>query len=365
MSSNARDGRRRRMLQEEVKSASSQLAAYDPDAAATANGEGRRYAVAEGSLGGALARRHFPSHLLVPIGFAFAGLAAVAGSVMLHLHRESINLAGGGNLMPLVDLTSAGSFGRWLASAAMLLSVVLAAMVFAVRRRRVDDYRGRYRLWRGAMAIGLLLSIDAVTNLHTMVASALSHVTGFTLLSGGAEWWIAGGALVGGWVGVRVFLDVKESRLALVAYLAAAASYVACFASHFGWLPVAADVAVTVTHAALIAGHLLVATALVSYTRFLRRDVEAGVATRPQKARPAESKPAKTQAKKQDRPTPARTSHKSTKRSKAEKPTLAANTQWTDGSDGEETYGDDTRPRKLSKSERKRLRKQKAQRRAA
>ena len=423
---NARDGRRRRMLQEEVLGASRQPATRAQEESATAaesseGREGRRYALLEGSLGGALAKRHFPSHAMVPVGVALGGAVAVAGVVAMHLYRQPINLAGGGHLLPLLDLTSASSLGRWFTVASMLVATMVATLVLAVRRRRVDDYQGRHRLWRAVIAMGMLLSIDAATNLHTHASASVSHLTGFALLKGGAEWSIAVALLLGGWIGVRVLLDIKESRLALAAYLGAATAYLTGVVAQTGWLPMAAETATLVAHAGLLSGHLLVVTSLVAYSRFLRHDVEGGVVTRPQLARLVESKPSspkektakekvakprlhkqeklrKQEPKRQEPAAEAKesgsceqsdSSHSSAKRHSSPKhppsskqskqnrknkrshaeeiqPKPAEASIWTDGTDGsDEAYQDDHAPRKMSKAERKRLRKQKTQRRAA
>ncbi len=386
---NARDGRRRRMLQEEARGASDRQDATPSSSASQEPSERRRYALEAGSLGDLLANRHFPSHVLVPVGVGLAGIAAIAGLVALHVEQSTLNPALGGSLSQLINLTGAGSLGSWMASASMLAVAFLAAMVLTVRRRRVDDYRGRYRLWHGAIVAGIFLSIDAATSLHTQLAAAASHLVGVSFLSGGAEWWLAGGVLLGGWVGVRVLLDVKESRLALAIFLATSAAYGVGLASYFGWLPVAADFAATATHATFLTGNVLAVATLLAYARFLRRDVAGGVASRPQKSRTVESKPAPslrtspasslpsssiasssskraTSKRDQRETTPAVTPPpKKNKRAPLEKP-APATIQWTDGSEGgDDPYGEKSDPRKLSKSERKRLRKQKSGRRAA
>lgn len=379
---NARDGRRRRMLQD----ASRELPAYkgwgassqEPgDAASATSTEGRRYAFVDGSLGGALARRHFPNHVLVPIGFAVASGAAVAGVVSLHAYRETINAATGGSLASLIDIQSPTSLASWFASSAMLITALMAVAIYAVRRRRVDDYRGKHRLWRGAAFAAGLLSLSAATHFETGIGQSVATATGISMLDRGAEWWIAGAALLLGWVGVRVVLDVKESRLALTMLVLAGVAGAVTLVAHFAGLPLDAATNAAVATAAHLASYLSVATALLSYTRFLRRDVAAGVATKPQKARSTEGKSIKLA--KQTRSTKSVESQEKaeqgtagskqkTKKQKAAKAKQSevATTKWTDGSDGsDDPYQEEGQPRKLSKSERKRLRKIKAERRAA
>ena len=371
--SGARQGRRRRILQEEVLSASRELAAYSPDDAAKADGgEGRRYAFDEGSLGGALAKRHFPSRAIAPAGLIAAGIGVVAGVGVLHHYRHALAARLGDSAGAFFDVAQSTSLATWLTAATMLTVAFLSAMVLAVRRRRVDDYRGRHRLWRGAFIAATLLSLDAVTNLHSVAAVAASNAVGMRLLAGGAEWWLALGTLILGWVGMRVLLDIKESKLAFVALLAAVvAGGVAIVGPMAG---VGGQAAAEIAKLAQLSSYLLVAVALVSYMRFLHHDVAAGVATKPQKSRPAGVKvatdtiPAETdRSKVADAPAKAaKQERRKAQKAKAAEVSAESDARWTDGSDGyAESYDDDSQPRKLSKSERKRLRKQKANRRAA
>lgn len=373
---NARDGRRRRMLQDASRETSAHPAA-SPDGASDSSGqassEGRRYAFVDGSLGGALARRHFPNHLLLPLGLGLGGVATVAGVVALHVYREGINAATGGNLASLITLTSPTSLASWLATSLTLLVAVLAAAVFAVRRRRVDDYKGRHKLWRGATLAAGVLSLAAATNFHSAVGQTLASATGVRLMRGGAEWWLAGAALLFGWVGIRVLLDIKESRIALTSYILAGIAGLVSLIANLVGLPVSEAANPLVAVAAQLSCYVLLATTLTTYMRFLRHDVAAGVATKPQKTQTTKSKSIKlakqTRTKAAETPEPiaeentTKSRRASAKKQQQDEPAVS---KWTDGSDGgEEHYDDEIAPRKLSKSERKRLRKLKADRRAA
>ena len=372
--SGARQGRRRRVLQEEVLSASRELAAYAPaEAGAADSSEGRRYAFDEGSFGGALARRHLPARLIAPVLVLAASTLIVAGLATGHEYRSVIAAQLGDPFAAMFDATGSRSLATWMASASMVCASLLAMTIWAVRRRRVDDYRGRHRLWRGAILASLLLSVDAVTNLHTAAADAISTLSGIRLMSGGSEWWLLVGFAIFGWVGARVLLDVKESKLALAVLVGAVfAAGVAVIGPMAG---VGGAAMPLVAKLAQLSCYLLIVTSFVFYARFLRIDVADGVATKPQRSRTAEIKIAKetTPAKKaapatskgSDSNQKSQTRRKQKQAQAVEQPQQDAS-QWTDGSDGyADDYADDSTPRRLSKSERKRLRKQKAQRRAA
>ena len=400
--SGARQGRRRRILQEEVLSASREFAAYNPDDDTLTNdtprSEGRRYALPEGSLAGALAKHHFPSHLLTPVSMIIASVVGVGVLGTLHVYQPAISAAMGGSLDTLVDATSPTSLAKWVATAAMLATAMLAGLIMVVRRHRVDDYRGRHRLWRGAMAVAALLSVDAATNLHDSVAKAAHQLTGVSLMAGNQGWWLAVGTVVLGWVAFRVFSDIKQSKLATtVLGVSLATGLVAVIAPLAG---LGGTQAKAVSVLAQTACYLLVASAAVSYMRFLRHDVVAGVVTKPHLTKSTEvklSKETTATAKTESKPTdnspktstarqqklaiakestpveeaeetqeqPRRSSRRERQQPKVVS-SESSSSQWTDGSDGySDNYDDGQGSRKLSKSDRKRLRKEKASRRAA
>ncbi len=90
---------------------------------------------------------------------------------------------------------------------------VACLLIYSIRRHRIDDYRGRYRVWLGAALACLMLSANSVAGLHQVVADMLSHFTGgrrcATARCGGWRW-----------PGCRsrgsraVLLDMRECRLA-------------------------------------------------------------------------------------------------------------------------------------------------------
>lgn len=369
--SGARQGRRRRILQEEVLSASRELAAYSQDdSSKSLEGERRRYALPSDSIGVALAKRHFPSHILAPLA-AIAGSVLTVGSLAAihHYRLEASGLLGEASLS-LLDATHANSLASWVASSAMLAVAMMGVLILAVRRRRVDDYKGRHHLWKSAIALATLLSIDAATNLHHVVAQSLTASLGIGLFADGAGWWLLAGSVVVGWIGVRVLRDINDSKLAMVTFIAAVLAGCASVAASVWSIGGASAALIAVL--GQVAAYTLVACSLVAYMRFLRRDVAAGVASKPHKTRAADLKIAKETTRQNAKPAQTTTltsdvESKSKRKPKRQKDVAAEVTaQWTDGSDGySDSYDEDSRPRKLSKSERKRLRKQKAQRHAA
>lgn len=367
----ARDGRRRRVLQDEILSASREMPAYRDDEPPT-DGEGRRYAFVDHSVASALAKRHFPSRVIVPVGMALASLVAAVGLVALDQCVGPVANLEGSHTGRVLHMSAAGSVAKWLATFAMLATGLGCTMILSVRRRRVDDYRGKYKLWRGAAALAVVVSLSVATGLHHVFAEIMTRLTGTGLFAGGAGWWMLAGGAALAWVATRVMLDLRESRLSVAMFSAALLALGVSFVGSLGF-PTSDTVRAGLDGVALV-GYCLVPVALVCYMRFLRHDVAAGVATRLRVTKPVEvpavestPRTVKTQELKIAESTEA------TSPRKRDKPRVAAakesvDSRWTDGSDvSDDEYDDEfgLQGRKFNKSDRKRQRKEKEARRAA
>jgi hypothetical protein len=372
-----RNGRRRRVLNDEVLSASSSHAALraiaDDDVRDTP-----RYSDAAGvenhpQVTDFVPRQYRTIALLVLVG----GVAtAVLGA--LHYFGSSLADVFGMTTPGPFDLAAPGSMASWVSAVVLLLCSVLCMLIYSIRRHQIDDYRGRYRVWLAAAAACLLLSLNSVAALHDVLASAGSHLIGWSLLRDGSIWWLTLAGLPLSWTFARTLLDAKECRVATVLYFAAALSYSAGAAAYFGALPSSnSQIDSTVAGTALVLGHWMLLSAAVAYARFVVLDAQGLVAARP-KTKHLRKTAAMSAAKVAPSPT-APKSLLATAGYSRQRPAHdlqpakpAEPDQWVDGSRPErDRYNDDDESessgdsRRLSKADRKRLRKFKTQNRAA
>ena len=49
---------------------------------------------------------------------------------------------------------------------------------------RIDDFRGRYRIWLAAAMACLVLSANSIAGLHEVLADVMTRVTGWSALRG-------------------------------------------------------------------------------------------------------------------------------------------------------------------------------------
>jgi hypothetical protein len=356
MSSNiARDGRRRRFLNDESRITAGAQAALAINTVDSADAP--RY-------GEMASIEHHPQISdYVPrrkraVLAALAGGAAVAGGAEALTHSAiAIASALPGASPEQVSAQLAGGLVAWTSAIALLAVAGLARLIYSLRRHRVDDVRGRYRIWKWIAWGGLGLSVNAVVGLHTIVASVAATATGWSLTAGGAEWWLAPLALVGGWMAVRLALETGESRSSLAMLVLAGGCYLIGAAGALGWTPAwIGPWDDALVNAVPLMGHALAVAAMMLFARYVVLDVQGLIDHAP---RPAKQPAAKKQA-----TAPSLVSADAAPLSRREAAPAVAARQQTLEEDEEDAEDEEANGRFLSKSERKRLRKQQ-QRRAA
>ena len=289
-----------------------------------------------------------------------AGLGNVAGLGVLDHWAGTIAAALGRTTTAPFDFAAPGSLAAWLAAVLLLATSVTCLLVYSIRRHRIDDYRGRYRVWLAGAVAGVALSVNSVAGLHRVLADVAGYYTGWWALRDGAVWWLVAAGVPMAWLLLRALADVLECRLAAAALATALAAYVAALVSFLGWIPVAPGLLgePLATVGLALVGHWLALVAVVAYARYVVLDAQ-GLITHPR-------------SQGRDVPAEPRSTVVATGAPRTAEPqpsTPPRQTEWVDGSTPDPEPYDDEGPdrgsRKLSKSERKRLRKLKAQQRAA
>jgi hypothetical protein len=235
-----------------------------------------------------------------PLGvvvLALLGLCAVAAVELAYTFLPDWQTVFGARGSEVLDVASRASLAAWLSSVLLGMSSLAAVLVYAIRRHKMDDYRGRYRLWLWCAAALLLASVNAVAGLHEMVELAAVKLLGRELLARGPGWAMAGVGLVGLLLGVFVLLDAWRSRVSavaigLVALLYAAAAYFNLFALHATTM-----LDVMIASSVTLVAHLSLLIALMLYARHVLLESRGLITARPKKKRTPKPKPAKKVAK--------------------------------------------------------------------
>jgi hypothetical protein len=202
--------------------------------------------------------------------------------------------------------------------------------------------------------------VNAVVGVHQFIARAAVAITGWSLTASGAEWWLAPIVLVAGWIGLRLVFEIAESRSACGLTLLAGISYALAAAGALGWSITALGASADALAGALpLVGHTLILAALMVYARYVVLDVQGLIEHKPRRPAASAAKARKPAAKTATPAAPAVTSAPAAKApSPQPKPAAAASTaaaaSWSEADEDDE---DESAGRRLSKAERKRLRK--------
>lgn len=192
-----------------------------------------------------------------------------------------------------LDLADRGSLASWFCSLTLALAAATAGLVYTVRRHKLDDYRGHYRIWLWSATCWLLLSIDATANLHDAFGQIMIWLTGTRLFGGPATWWLAVFGFMIAAVSLRLLVDMRHCWSSAAALIATAICFTISLAFHFGWMPtlplkwpaVESEVhAVAINKGAFMSGSFLLLTAMIWHARYVILDAE-GLLTRRRRRR--------------------------------------------------------------------------------
>jgi hypothetical protein len=369
-----RNDRRRRVLKEEVRSAS----VTRPTLRANVANDAPRYSDAAGVENHPQVTDFVPRRYSTIALLGLLGVAVTAVTAALHYFVLPIAVSRGMVNSAAFDLSARGNVTEWLASVVFFMASGFCVLTYSIRRHRIDDFRGRYRVWIGAALAGLVLSANSVTGLHQVLSEVLTRATGWSALRDGAAWWMVLAGLPLAWIFVRVLLDIRECRIAAALLAGVATCYGISAVSFFEYGPVVeARVRPIITASTLLLGHWLLFTAVVANARFVVLDAQGLVPVRRRaKAKRSESAAAKVAVSKPVLSTATSGSAKPmvsiSRETLQPVKTPADSNHWVDGSrfereryEADDDEGSSDGERKLSKSDRKKLRKIKTQGRAA
>jgi hypothetical protein len=271
------DDRRRRVVAEDATG----TVAVSSKPAAPRRAGSRRYAVE------ALRERQPPLMDFVPQTLTklsillFVGLATIAGLEAVYVTRA---LDIGDARLPAFDLALEGSLNNWFTSITLDLAGVVAIVIYSLRRHRLDDYHGRYRIWMWAAACWLWLSIDEAASLHESIQTALAEFAGETMPDTELVW-VGFYALVVGGIAARLIFEMRSCVSSTCALVLSGVVFTAAVAAHFGWLPPAvSEYRVLVEEGCEMTGSLLLLFSMCLHARYVILDSQGLLAARPEKA---------------------------------------------------------------------------------
>lgn len=212
-----------------------------------------------------------------PLAMAVCGVAVIGSAVLFAMvHWLSVSwalLATNVELARPLRLDRPDSLGNWARAFFLAGSSATALLVYQLRRYKVDDYKGHYRLWRPVIILLAVMSVDSIVNLVPWCGAMIDAILGKRMALAGADWIRIVLTVGGGALAIRLLAEVRSSRLSLVMMLCAVFGFAMPLASHWKLLDATALTGwLIVTTAPLFAAAALWVS-IGGYLRMLFREV--------------------------------------------------------------------------------------------
>jgi hypothetical protein len=279
------DDRRRRVLTEEVIGTGARTPKSAPEVgerAATSEARRNRY--------GEAARMERQTRIsdLIPKSYGVTalwfvlGLGLIAGIEALHFYMPLLAVHTPDQRIAAFSLDGEGNLGAALSSFLLLLASGAALVVYSIRKHRADDYHARYRIWFVAAVSWFVLALDESAGLHEDFKVFVGYLAGEVGYGDGALYWIGAYAIVLGIVGLQLVLDMKECRTSTFFFVLTAACYTAAVVAHLNLLlPAELGIdGVMVEEGLELVGNLLLLTSMSLHARYVTLVAEGEITPR-------------------------------------------------------------------------------------
>ena len=271
-----------------------------------------------------------------------------------------------GQLRECLSMAPRTGVAAWLGQVSLVAAACVAMSVRQMRRHRLDDYQGRYRAWGWIAGLAVVATLERQLPLAALMSTMAADASGILLGPGGIGWWLCLSIPTCLAVGLWVVLPMHER--ACTASVLAAGGLAWLGAAVCGWLAASGpSERLTLAGGGLtLVGDGLLFIAMLVAARSVLLEVRGEVRSKPAKGGPASGKPKDPRATDGSQPRIVRDDESDN--ASGTDDDSEPSTQWSDGSDGSEDESDDAwddSGKKLSKSERKRLRRMARMNRAA
>lgn len=164
---------------------------------------------------------------LIPVrkrSFAAAIFVSILVPTFLLVSHYMIYVSGslpwyGHPLAVSFDASHPSSIASWFSSHLWLLCLGATVLTFQLRRHKLDDYEGEYRLWFWLVITCLIASIDATTHISDLFGLALDRWSQINLGWSGPAVVQATLAVLIGMLGLRLCTELKSVPTSLIFWL--------------------------------------------------------------------------------------------------------------------------------------------------
>lgn len=224
--------------------------------------------------------------LLLVIGLFHVGLA-----VLLHVGAGSLTTVLDPEEVAALRLDTARNFSHWLSSMLLGFCSLVAVLIYRLRRHRVDDYYGRYRVWLWTALGCLLASLAETTDVAPLARGLCRKIAEFGSLSA-AVVWPATWAVVLITAGIRLSVEVRRCKTAIALLVFSVGCFLLAAAVEQGWPAALADEGRPLLHrGSWLVGYVCVLATFLVYARHVLLELDGRVAPAAAKRKRLKSKP--------------------------------------------------------------------------
>jgi hypothetical protein len=309
-------------------------------------------------------RDYFPSRAL-SIGLVLCGGLALVGTLAAgHMWSVQVAQRWDGASPHVLNLASQGNASGWLAAVLMALAGLTALYLYALRRHRVDDYHGRYRVWLWTALACLTVSFGEATSFVSLTRDLCDYAARASNVSPSIAWLSVTGAILS-IMGLRLLIETWRCRAAVAMFLAGGTCVLVAAATANGWSThVPPEYRLLAVRGCWLAAYVFLLTMFLGYARYVVLEIEGKVAVKMARVKPPKS----TRAKKSRRDkqadakveSPRKNARTDLEPANEPVPALKLSSAYTDSRpDAHEQSradGEGDSQRKLSRKERRRLR---------
>lgn len=235
----------------------------------------------------------FPLRKLSISLVAGSALLAIAGCLGLHMAAEQLQLTLGSRATSALRLDSPAALARWLSSTLLGLAALTALFIYSLRKHRIDDYHGRYRVWLTMTLACLAASIVESTGIAALANELGRKASAVATLRFEIAWPAAIATLVT-LLGIRLLFEIRRCGPALSALVLAMIAFTGAAAVDHQW-PVEVSQASQPLWlgGCWLSGYVLILLTFLLYSRRVQVEI-AGTAVLGTKAKPKRKKAAST-----------------------------------------------------------------------
>ena len=225
--------------------------------------------------------------------YFFLGVLFIAGLEALYYYMPLFAAHTTDGRIATFDLDSEGSLGAWFSTFQLSMAAGAALIIYSVRKHRADDYHARYRIWIFTALCWFGMSVDEAASLHEGFKELMTYATGDRGFGDGSVWWVGAYGLVLGGLGIKLFLEMKECRTSTALMVLTAGCYAGAVVAQLNLvLPDSGAIGVMLEEGLEMVGNQFLFVAMLAHARYVWLEAKGEIAARQAKPKKEKSKPA-------------------------------------------------------------------------